>query len=155
MCNGCRNNFSKSDDKIVIQHAEFCQFTSPCTGLPASKFGNAYYHASRRCIELRWGASFNSSDITIPETQEKRTFKYSPVYQPYLPHRRYPEREINGIYTGQSTPAMGPNLRAPINGRRLFPSCTVCARLFLRLHEKVTVKVLVVVAETGSTYWYP
>lgn len=46
VCNGCRNNFSKSD-KIVIQHAEFRQVTSPCTGLPASKFGNAYYHASR------------------------------------------------------------------------------------------------------------
>ena len=67
VCNGCRNNFSKSE-KIVIQHAEFRQFTSPHTGLPTSKFGNPYYHACRRCIELKWGASFNSSNVTIPDS---------------------------------------------------------------------------------------
>jgi hypothetical protein len=67
VCNGCRNDFSKSD-KIVIQHAEFRHFTSPRTGLPASKFGNAYYHTHKRCIELKWGASFDSSDITVPDS---------------------------------------------------------------------------------------
>ena len=41
----------------------------------------------------------------------KKHLKYGPVYQPYLSHRRYPEREINGIYTGQSMPVMGPNLQ--------------------------------------------
>ena len=66
VCNGCRNNFSKSD-KIVIQHAEFRHFTSPRTGLPASKFGNAY-HTSRRCIELKWRASFNFLSITVPDS---------------------------------------------------------------------------------------
>ena len=62
--NGCRNKFSK-DDKIVIQHAEFRTFTNPRTGLPASKFGNAYYHANKRCIELKLGHSMNLSDVNI------------------------------------------------------------------------------------------
>ena len=82
--NGCRNNFSKFDN-IVIQHAEFRHFTSPRTGLPASKFGNAYYHASRRCIELKWGASFNFSSITVPDSVKPKlkslqTFKIVHAY---------------------------------------------------------------------------
>lgn len=65
VCNGCRNRFT-TVDTIVVRHSLqvlwfvtvykwtllwFCQFTSPRTGLPASKYGNVYYHA-RRCLEL-------------------------------------------------------------------------------------------------------
>ena len=51
VCNGCRNTFSQAD-KIVVQHAEFHHFDSPCTGLLASKYGYVYYHPNRKCIEL-------------------------------------------------------------------------------------------------------
>ncbi len=54
VCNGCRNTFLDAD-KIVIQHPEFRQFISPRTGLPSSKYGIAYYHTRRKCIELKWG----------------------------------------------------------------------------------------------------
>ena len=57
ICNGCRNNFSRND-AIVIQHPEFRQFNSPRTGLPTSKYGNAYYHPRKRCIELKRGLHF-------------------------------------------------------------------------------------------------
>lgn len=63
VCNGCRNKFSESD-KIVIQHQEFRNFTNPHTQLHASKYGNAYYHAQRKCIEIKWGQAFN---IIIPD----------------------------------------------------------------------------------------
>ena len=66
VCNGCRNTFTEADT-IVIQHAEFRQFLSPRTGLPASRYGNAYYHARRKCIELKWGVNFSNSDVVVPE----------------------------------------------------------------------------------------
>ena len=39
-CNGCGKSFAQSEE-IVIEHAEFRHYTNPCTGLPASKYGNA------------------------------------------------------------------------------------------------------------------
>lgn len=57
VCSGCRNNFSVAD-QIVLQHPEFRNFNSPRTGLPTSKYGNAYYHVQRRCIEWKWGVNF-------------------------------------------------------------------------------------------------
>ena len=63
---GCQNTFSAAD-KIVVQHAEFRQFTSPRTGLPSSKYGNTYYHPSRKCIELKWGGNFSTSHVISPD----------------------------------------------------------------------------------------
>lgn len=67
ICNGCRNNFTKAYS-IVIQHAEFCHFTSPQSGLPASKFGNAYYHPRRVCIELKTGLQFDARNLVIVDS---------------------------------------------------------------------------------------
>ena len=63
----CTIVLSDSDDKIVVQHAEFRQFTSPRTGLPSSKYGNTYYHPNRKCIELKWGGYFSTSHVIIPD----------------------------------------------------------------------------------------
>ena len=66
VCNGCRKSFVRSDE-TVIQHAEFRHYTNPQTGLPASKFGNAYYHARRSCIQLKWGPAFDVNKLVVPE----------------------------------------------------------------------------------------
>ena len=64
ICNGCRNSFTQADS-IVIQHAEFRHYTSPASGLPASKFGNAYYHPKRVCIELKTGLQFDARNLVV------------------------------------------------------------------------------------------
>lgn len=57
VCNRCWNTFSRADT-IIVQHAEFLHFDSPCTGLLASKYGYVYYHLNRKCIELTiWNLS--------------------------------------------------------------------------------------------------
>ena len=58
VCSGCRNNFSKSDE-IVLKHAEHRQYNNPHTGIPATKYGNAYYHVKKICVHLKWGARFH------------------------------------------------------------------------------------------------
>ena len=63
ICSGCRNAFTKQDT-IILQHMEFRQFTSPRSGLPSSKYGNAYYHAKKKCVALKWGQNYT---ISIPE----------------------------------------------------------------------------------------
>ena len=63
VCSGCRNGFTPLDT-IVLQHTEFRQFTSPRSGLPSSRYGNAYYHAKKRCIQLKWGQNFT---VSVPE----------------------------------------------------------------------------------------
>ena len=73
ICNGCQTSFSQSEE-IVIQHAEFRHYTNPRTGLPASKYGNAYYHPKRACIQLKWGSAFDSNKLVVPEAvMEKLT----------------------------------------------------------------------------------
>jgi hypothetical protein len=52
-------------DTIVIQHKQYRKLNSQKTGLPSSKFGNAYYHLSKKCIELKHGV-FPIS-LTVPE----------------------------------------------------------------------------------------
>lgn len=71
VCNGCRNNFTKADI-VVIQHAEFRQYTNPHSGMPASKFGNAYYHMKRMCIELKTGMEFDVKKIVVPDDVKQR-----------------------------------------------------------------------------------
>ena len=63
VCHGCRNRFSAADS-IVVRHSKFRQFTSPHTGLPAVKYGNVYYHARKKCLELRWGGSLTNVTIS-------------------------------------------------------------------------------------------
>ena len=72
ICNGCCNKFTDSD-KIVVQHQEYCLFTSPKTGLPDSRFGNVYYHVSRRCIEGKLGSPLQYGDIILPESVKDKT----------------------------------------------------------------------------------
>ena len=57
VCNGCRNNFNKSDE-LVLKHAEHRQYNNPHIGLPATNFGNAYYHVRKMCVILKWGQDF-------------------------------------------------------------------------------------------------
>ena len=64
ICNGCRNSFDRSDE-VVLQHAKYRYYTNPQTGLPASKYGNAYYHPRRNCIQLKWGPVY---ETVVPET---------------------------------------------------------------------------------------
>ena len=65
ICNGGQS-FAQSEE-IVIQHAEFRHYTNPRTGLPASKYGNVYYHPKRACIQLKWGSVFDSNKLVVPE----------------------------------------------------------------------------------------
>ena len=62
----CRVHFNECD-KIVVQHPEFRSYNSPRTGLPASKFGNAYYHLNRCCIETKSGLPLRTDDIIVPD----------------------------------------------------------------------------------------
>ena len=52
----------------MVQHPEYRSFTSPKTGLPASKFGNAYYHVRRHCIEKKSGSLLQAGDVVVPES---------------------------------------------------------------------------------------
>ena len=66
VCSGCRNNFNKSD-VIVLQHAEHRQYNNPHTGLPATKYGNAYYHVRKMCVQLKWGSRFHPKSVVVEE----------------------------------------------------------------------------------------
>ena len=66
VCNGCRKRFTEQD-QVVIQHAEDRYHTNPQTGLPAIKYGNAYYHPLKVCIQSKWGAAFNQGSLVIPD----------------------------------------------------------------------------------------
>ena len=72
ICNGCRNYFCETD-KILVQHPEFRNFTSPRTGLQQSKYGNAYYHIN--CVALKY-PHFQPSLVFIPDIL-KRKLNYS------------------------------------------------------------------------------
>ena len=65
VCNGCRAKFSDRD-VIVIQHAEYRDYTNPRTGLPASRYGNAYYHLRKSCIQLKRERTSDISKISVP-----------------------------------------------------------------------------------------
>ena len=71
VCSGCRNNFSKSDE-IVLQHAEHRQYNNPHTGLPATKYGNAYYHPKKICVQLKWGSRFHSKSVIVEEAIKQK-----------------------------------------------------------------------------------
>ena len=43
---------------------EFRQFTNPQSGLQSSRYGNAYYHAKKICVELKWGRHYK---IVVPD----------------------------------------------------------------------------------------
>ena len=60
-------------DKILVQHPEFRNFTSPRTGLQQSKYGNAYYHIN--CVALKY-PHFQPSLVFIPDNL-KRKLNYS------------------------------------------------------------------------------
>ena len=67
VCNGCRKRFTEQD-QVVIQHAEDRYYTNPQTGLPASKYGNAYYHPLKYTfMQSKWGAAFNQGNLVIPD----------------------------------------------------------------------------------------
>ena len=65
VCSGCRSPFSKQE-VIVLQHSEHRQYTSPRSGLASSKYGNAYYHMKRWCVEQKWGSNI---EIVIPDIE--------------------------------------------------------------------------------------
>ena len=65
VCSGCCSNFSQSDD-LVIKHAEFRSYNNPSTGLPTSKFGNAYYHVKMNCLKFRW-PTVSYANIVVPD----------------------------------------------------------------------------------------
>jgi hypothetical protein len=75
ICNGCRINFTDFD-KIVVQHPEYRSYNSPKTGLPASKFGNTYYHLRKHCIEMKSGFALTSEDILVADNvKENLTYE--------------------------------------------------------------------------------
>ena len=67
VCSGCRRNFTQLDD-LVVRHAEHRAFNSPRTGLPTSKYGNAYYHPKQLCLGMKWGDSFQSHKLVIDDS---------------------------------------------------------------------------------------
>lgn len=52
VCWGCCGNFTQLDD-VEVKHAELCSFSAQ-SGLPMSKYGNAYYHPKQHCLRLKW-----------------------------------------------------------------------------------------------------
>ena len=56
-------NFTQFDD-LVVRHAEQRMFNSPRTGLPTSKYGNAYYHPKQHCLKVKW-EDFQPHDLVI------------------------------------------------------------------------------------------
>jgi len=64
-CNCCYIKFS-DHSVIVIQHAEYHDYTNPHTSLPASKYGNAYYHLRKSCIQLKKQQIHQESVINSP-----------------------------------------------------------------------------------------
>ena len=57
VCNRCRNSFNKIDE-IVLKHAEYRHYNHPHTKLPAMKYGDAYSHVRKMCVNLKWGLRF-------------------------------------------------------------------------------------------------
>ena len=78
VCSGCRSSFSKQD-VIVLQHSEHRNYTSP-QGHPSSKFGNAYYHIKRKCVENKWGPNFT---ILTPENLELTSPQRDILYEEF------------------------------------------------------------------------
>ena len=70
MCNGCTEHYDQFGD-IVIQHEEYRSFTNLQTGLPAKKFGNAYYHCRLQCISLKW-PGFHAQMLGIGDDVKER-----------------------------------------------------------------------------------
>ena len=64
VCSSRRGNFTQADH-LVVKHAEP---NSPQTGLPMSKYGNAYYHPKQHCIRLKWGETFQPCDLVIEDS---------------------------------------------------------------------------------------
>ena len=49
--------------------------TNPQTSLPASKCASAYYHPKKACIQLKWGTTFYTSNLVIPDAiRDKQNF---------------------------------------------------------------------------------
>lgn len=69
VCAGCRLKFTECDD-LVVRHSEYRTFNSPRTGLPTSKYGNAYYHPRQSCLGLKWGNSFQPHDLVIEDRMQ-------------------------------------------------------------------------------------
>ena len=68
ICQGCLRKYPKPPDPphdIVIQHEEWRNFVAG--GIPQTRFGNAYYHASVQCVQLRW-SMFMAYQLQIPES---------------------------------------------------------------------------------------
>ena len=85
VCNGCHGRFDKhaeSSHNLCVQHEEWRSYTSPVTGLPESRFGNAYYHAHPHCILVKW-SNFYPTDLQVPNeikdhlTNEHKELTYS------------------------------------------------------------------------------
>ena len=71
VCNGCHSKFTQFDD-VVVKHYENRKFLHPQSGLPMSKFGNAYYHCQIFCIELNWRGVFDPKNIVVPYDVQSR-----------------------------------------------------------------------------------
>jgi len=71
VCNGYRKSFTNYN-VVVVQHAEHRHYTNPQAGLPASEYGNAYYHPLKRCIQLKWGTVFDPSNLVIPDAARNK-----------------------------------------------------------------------------------
>lgn len=72
-CHGCRNKFLRTGAPydLIVQHQEDRSYTSPVTGLQATKYGNAYYHPQLECIRRKWPA-FIPDDLVIPASLGER-----------------------------------------------------------------------------------
>ena len=55
----------------MLQHQDDRSYTSPVSGLQATKYGNAYYHPRLECIERKWPA-FIPDDFVIPASVGER-----------------------------------------------------------------------------------
>ena len=67
VCNGCMRKYPKPPAPpydIVIQHEEWRHFLAG--GVPQTRFGNAYYHATPTCIQAKW-PNFQPCHLQIPK----------------------------------------------------------------------------------------
>ena len=67
-CAGCKGRYNKPSlppDNLCVQHEEWRQINFPNSPSPSTRFSNAYYHLSLRCIRINW-PHFMPSDLVIP-----------------------------------------------------------------------------------------
>ena len=67
-CAGCKGRYNKPilpPENLCVQYEEWRQINFPNSPCLSTRFSNAYYHPSLRCIRVNW-SHFMPTDVVIP-----------------------------------------------------------------------------------------